>query len=152
MPLLYKSFNCRFTVLIVFNAIDSPDIVPFTKQPRHVTLEYCFISISLYTLISFPDFIPFCVKLKSIRSVFSSLKWIPNLFSINHWHKLEKILFKVAFYCTSIFMLQCLSEILYIWIQRKSRKNTLGHTINILQKRRGPKWVLKEHHVKFLIG
>ena len=42
--------------LMVFNAIDSPDIVWSGEQPKYVTLEYYFISIPLYIILSFPAF------------------------------------------------------------------------------------------------
>ena len=41
---------------MVFNAIDSPDIVPSSSQPKYVVLEYCFISILLYVILSFPAY------------------------------------------------------------------------------------------------
>ena len=52
--------------LMVFNAIDSPDIVSFSKQPKYVTLEYCCMSIPLYIILNFPVFFNFCFEPKSI--------------------------------------------------------------------------------------
>ena len=58
--------------LMVFNAIDSPDIVSSIKQPRYVTLEYCFILIPLYIILSSPVFFNLSFEPESIHFVFSS--------------------------------------------------------------------------------
>ena len=58
--------------LMVFNAIDSPDIVSSSKQPKYVTLEYCFISVPLYIILSFPVFSNLSFEPKSMHFVFSS--------------------------------------------------------------------------------
>ena len=75
---------------MVFNAIDSPDIVSSSKQPKYVTLEYCFISIPLYIILSFPAFFNLSFEPKSIHFVFSSPRWILNLLSTKHSHKLAR--------------------------------------------------------------
>ena len=75
---------------MVFNAIDSPDIVSSSKQSEYVTLEYCFISIPLYIILSFPAFFKLSFELKSMHFLLSSTRWILNLLSMNHSHKLAK--------------------------------------------------------------
>ena len=55
-----------------FNAIDSPNIVLSSKQPKYVTLKYCFISIPLSIILSFPGFFNLTFEPKSIHFVFSS--------------------------------------------------------------------------------
>ena len=47
---------------MAFNAIDSPDIPSCSKQPKYVTLEYCFISIPLYIILGFPTSFNFCLE------------------------------------------------------------------------------------------
>ena len=53
---------------MVFNTIESPDIVSSSKQPKCVTLEYCLISVSLYIILSFTAFFNFA----------SNLNWRPT--------------------------------------------------------------------------
>ena len=52
---------------MVFNVIDSPNIVAFSKQPKYFTLDYYFISILLYIILGFSAFFNFCFELKSIH-------------------------------------------------------------------------------------
>ena len=66
---LNKKLNFRFIFLKVFNAIDSPGIVSSSKQQKYATLEYCFISIPLYIILSTPSFFNFCCKTKSMHFV-----------------------------------------------------------------------------------
>ena len=75
---------------MVFNAIDSPDIVSSSKQPKYVTLEYCFISIPLYIILNLPAFVKLNFEPKSMSFVFSSPRWILSLLFTNHSHKLPK--------------------------------------------------------------
>ena len=94
-PELKTDFSYIKTLIcdLVFNAIDFPDIVSSSKQPRYVTLEYCFISIPLDIILSFPAFFNLSFEPKSMHFVFSSPRWILNLLSTNHSHKLAKSLF-----------------------------------------------------------
>ena len=63
--------------LMVFNAIESPDIVLSSKQPKCVTLEYCFSSVSLYIILSFTAFFNFASNLKiSILSCLHQDKYV----------------------------------------------------------------------------
>ena len=39
---------------MVFINVDSQDIVSSIKQPKYVTLEYRFLSVPLYIVLSFP--------------------------------------------------------------------------------------------------
>ena len=64
---LNKKLNFRFIFLKVFNGTDSPGIVSSSKQRKYVTLEYCFISIPLYIILSTPSFFNFCCKRKSMH-------------------------------------------------------------------------------------
>ena len=41
---------------MVFNAIDYPDIVSSSKQPKNITLEYALFQFH-YALLSFPAFL-----------------------------------------------------------------------------------------------
>ena len=95
---LYRNFNFWFIFLMVFNAIDSPDIVSSSKQPKYDTLEYCFISISLYIILSFPAFFNLCFEPKNMDFVLSSPRWMLNLLSMYHSHKLVKFLINVQLY------------------------------------------------------
>ena len=128
----YKNFNFRFIFLMVFNAIDSPDTVSSSKQPKYVILDYCFISIPLCIILSFPVLFNFiCVKPKSMHFVLSSPRWILNLFSLNHSHKLAKPLFNwcSVVWCMNIVMLECYTGIICIY--KQIRMNSLRHIINI---------------------
>ena len=58
---------------MVFNAIDSPDIVSSSKHPRYVTSEYCFISIPLYIILGFPAFFNLSFESESMHFVFSKM-------------------------------------------------------------------------------
>ena len=60
--------------LVVFNVGDSPDIASSSKQPKYVTLDYCFISVPLHIILSFPAFIDFCFEANSMYFVLSSPK------------------------------------------------------------------------------
>ena len=55
---------------MVFHVIDSPDIVLSSKQRKYVTLEYGFILIPLYILLSFPVFFNLSFEPKSMHLVF----------------------------------------------------------------------------------
>ena len=88
-----KTLIFDLSFLKVFNAIDSPDIVSSSKQPKYVTLEYCFILIPLYIILSFLAFFNLSFDPKSMHFVLSSTRWILNLLSTNHSHKLAKSLF-----------------------------------------------------------
>ena len=66
---------------MVFNVIDSPDIVSSSKQPKYVTLEYCFISIPLYIILSFPTFSNLSFEPKSMHFVLSSSKLDVNIWN-----------------------------------------------------------------------
>ena len=106
---LYKNFNVWFIFLMVFNAIDSPDIVSSSKQPRYVTLEYWFISIPLYIILRFPASFNLSFEPKSMHFVFSLPRWILNLLSTNHSHKLAKSLFN---WCLIVWISLCWNVIL----------------------------------------
>ena len=87
---LYKNFNFWFIFSMVFNAIDSPDIISCSKQPKYVTLEYYFILIPLCIISSFPVFLNFCFERKSMHFVFSYLDeyFIYCLQNIHiNWHR-----------------------------------------------------------------
>ena len=77
---------------MVFNAIDFPDIVLSSKQLKHVTLEYCFISISLFIKLSFPAPFNLCFKPKSMYFALSSPRQIIKLLSTNHSQKLARLI------------------------------------------------------------
>ena len=90
---LYKNFNFWFICLMVFHAIDSPDIVSLSKQPKYVALDYWFISVSLYFMLRFPAFFNWSFEPKGMHFVLSSPRWLLYLLSTNHSYKLAKSLF-----------------------------------------------------------
>ena len=67
-----KTLIFDLSFLKVFNAIDSPDIVSSSKQPKFVTLEYCFILIPFYIILSFLAFFNLYFDPKSMHFVLSS--------------------------------------------------------------------------------
>ena len=89
---------------MVFNAIDSPDVVSSSKQPKYVTLEYCFISIPLRIILSFPAFFNLSFEPRSMHFVLSSPRWILNLLSTNHSCKLAKSL---IYWCSILWTSLC---------------------------------------------
>ena len=60
--------------LVVFNVVDSTDIVSSSKQTKYVTLDYCFISIPLYIILSLTAFFDHCFEAKSVHFVLPSPK------------------------------------------------------------------------------
>ena len=120
---------------MVFNAIDSPDIVSSSKQPKYV--EYCFISIPLCIIWNFPAFFNLSFEPRSMHFVLSSPKWILNLLSTNHSHKLAKTLFN---WCSIVWTSIC-------WnirressaYKNKSEWTARGISLIYSQNRSGPK-------------
>ena len=138
-PELKTDFSYIKTLIcdLVFNAIDFPDIVSSSKQPRYVTLEYCFISILLYIILSFPVFFNLSFKLKSMRFVLSSPRWLVNLLSTNYSHKLAKSLFN---WCTIVWTSLCWNVRLESSAYKgKSEWTAWGISLTYSKNRRGSK-------------
>ena len=73
--------------------MNSPERVLSKMEPKYVTLEYCFILMSLYWMFSGSDFLILCWLQSKIDFVFSSPKWIHNLISTDQSQNELKLLF-----------------------------------------------------------
>ena len=81
------------TVFITCKAAGFPGIVSSITQPRWVTCECCFVSMSLNFILSFFIFLILHWLANRIDSVFSSPKWILNLLSTNQSQIFSESLF-----------------------------------------------------------
>ena len=72
---------------------DSPERVSSKMQPKYVTLEYCFILMSLYWMFSGFNFLILCLLPNKIDFVLSSPKLIFNSLSTNQSQSILKFLF-----------------------------------------------------------
>ena len=71
----------------------SPERVSSKMQPKYVTLDYCFILISLYWMFGSFHFLIFCLLPIKIDFVLYLPKWIVNLLSTNQPQSILKFLF-----------------------------------------------------------
>ena len=100
--------------------MDSLLTLASTQQPRYCTIQYYFIMLLLYVMLSSGKFL---FQLKKMHFVLSSSKWIDSLLSINQSHTFANSLFKAS--SISIMSL-CWQKILvpsayrYVWVFDKA--------------------------------
>ena len=102
-----------FVFLMVFNVIDSSDIVLSSKQRKYITLEYRFILIPLYILLSFPAFFNLSFEPKSMHFVFIQ-QGEYLIFCLQTIHINWRSPYKLMLNCMKIFMLECQTGIVCI--------------------------------------
>ena len=88
-----RNLNLEFILFITWMAMVSPESVSSKMQPKYVTLDYCFILISLYWMFGSFHFLIFCLLPNKIDFVLYSPKWIVTLLSTNQPQSILKFLF-----------------------------------------------------------
>ena len=78
----FGDLNLEFILFITWMAMDSPERVSSKMQPKYVTLEYCFILMSLYRIFSGFDFLILCLLPNKIDFVLSLPKWTLDSISV----------------------------------------------------------------------
>ena len=69
-----RNLNLEFILFITRMAKDSPERVSSWMQTKYVTLEYCFILMSLYLMFSSFEFLILCLLPNKLNLVLSSPK------------------------------------------------------------------------------
>ena len=75
--------------------MDSPERVSSEMQPKYVTLEYCFILMSLYWIFSGFDYLILRLLSNEIDFVWS--KWIINLLPTNQSQNILNSLWHIIY-------------------------------------------------------
>ena len=117
--------------------MNSPERVLSKMEPKYVTLEYCFILMSLYWMFSGSDFLILCWLQSKIDFVFSSPKWIHNLISTDQSQNELKLLFSADW----ILVMSLCWNIKQVSSAYGNSSQTTACEISLINKRKrsGPK-------------